>query len=215
MKNTMINVLAFAAGAAIGSLVTWKVVKTKYERIAQEEIDSVKEYWARRMINEVLNEETSDHDENEPVYDEEDWSDEWHDSVVTDYNNIARQYRTVSDEDVENDEEGEGEDDFPYINAPYVITPQDFADGNYDYAPYSLTYYCDGVLADDWDVVQDIEETIGEESLAHFGDFADDVVHVRNERLQADYEVVKDPRPYSEILKLHSPTQMNENRRPD
>ena len=43
MKCKFINVLVFAAGAAIGSAVTWKVVKTKYERFAQEEIESVKE----------------------------------------------------------------------------------------------------------------------------------------------------------------------------
>ena len=43
MKDTLNNVLIFAVGAAIGSAVTWKLLKTKYERIAQEEIDSVKE----------------------------------------------------------------------------------------------------------------------------------------------------------------------------
>lgn len=37
------NVAIFAVGAAIGSVVTWKFLKTKYERIADEEIESVKE----------------------------------------------------------------------------------------------------------------------------------------------------------------------------
>ena len=43
MNSTLSKVLIFAAGAAIGSAVTWKLIKEKYERIAQEEIDSVKE----------------------------------------------------------------------------------------------------------------------------------------------------------------------------
>ena len=37
------KILIFSVGAAIGSVITWKLVKTKYERIAQEEIDSGKE----------------------------------------------------------------------------------------------------------------------------------------------------------------------------
>ena len=39
--------LIFSTGVAIGSFVTWKMVKTKYERIAQEEIDSVKETFSK------------------------------------------------------------------------------------------------------------------------------------------------------------------------
>ena len=48
MNSTLKNLCVFAIGATIGSLVTWKLVKTKYEMIAQEEIDSVKEVFAKR-----------------------------------------------------------------------------------------------------------------------------------------------------------------------
>ena len=51
MKCKFVNVLMFAVGAAIGSAVTWKVVKTKYEKIAQEEIESVKEAFADQLSN--------------------------------------------------------------------------------------------------------------------------------------------------------------------
>ena len=43
----------FAVGAAIGSAVTWKLVKTKYEKIADEEIESVKEVYSKKAYNEV------------------------------------------------------------------------------------------------------------------------------------------------------------------
>ena len=43
MKSKFINVLMFAAGAVIGSAVTWKIVKDRYERVIEEEIESVKE----------------------------------------------------------------------------------------------------------------------------------------------------------------------------
>ena len=47
MNRTISNAFIFVAGAAIGSLATWKFIETKYRRIAQEEIDSVKEAFSR------------------------------------------------------------------------------------------------------------------------------------------------------------------------
>ena len=38
----------FVLGAAVGSVVTWQYTRKKYEQIAQEEIDSVKEIFSRR-----------------------------------------------------------------------------------------------------------------------------------------------------------------------
>ena len=45
----MINkILIFAAGVAIGSAVTWKLIKDKYKKLADEEIASVKEVWSKK-----------------------------------------------------------------------------------------------------------------------------------------------------------------------
>lgn len=52
MSNALSNLIIFATGAAIGSVVTWKLIKTKYEQIAQEEIDSVKEVFYKRAEQE-------------------------------------------------------------------------------------------------------------------------------------------------------------------
>lgn len=48
--NTKIlkNLLILVLGAAVGSLITAKVLKTKYEELAQEEIDQIKEYWENK-----------------------------------------------------------------------------------------------------------------------------------------------------------------------
>ena len=48
MKTALSNFIIFATGAVIGSVVTWKIIKTKYEQIAQEEIDSVKEVFSKK-----------------------------------------------------------------------------------------------------------------------------------------------------------------------
>lgn len=194
MNQKLINVLMFATGAAIGSLVTWKVVKAKYERIAQEEIDSVKETWSR-----MVREESESYEADEGS--EEDDSEE-NDVVMVEYDPVKHEYHKLTTkysgagEDAENGEEGEG-DDVPYVDGPYVITPDDFADGNYDHEAISLTYFADGILANDWFETFDIEETIGEKALEQFDD---DVVHVRNKRLLADYEVVRDPRNYADVV---------------
>lgn len=199
MKKTIINVLLFTTGAAIGSLVTWKVVKTKYERIAQEEIDSVKETWARLMCE-------GDNDTFEDDIDEEE-ADEYDDSsVMADYTTLAGKYSRTSDAEVENGKEGEEDYEVPIMNGPYVITPDEYGDGNCDHNLCCITYYSDDVLADDWGVVLDIEDTIGRDALEHIGDFAEGVVHVRNEQLQIDYEVVQDARTYTEVMRAVPPT---------
>ena len=37
-RNMLVKAFIFVAGATIGSAVTWKVIKNKYEQITQEEI---------------------------------------------------------------------------------------------------------------------------------------------------------------------------------
>ena len=46
-RDMLIKAFIFTAGAAIGSVVTWKVIKTKYEQISNEEIESVREEYQR------------------------------------------------------------------------------------------------------------------------------------------------------------------------
>lgn len=193
MNQKIINVVAFGVGAAIGSFFTWKVVKSKMEREMQEEIDKFKEDYAICMgfaKRETRNDEWDDFDDEDDDEDDED------ESVMFDYHNLTTRY---SSDNAENEKKGEG-DEVPYINGPYPIRPEEFADGSFDHELESLTYYADGILADDCYMKLDIEETIGEDTLEHFGDYVDDVIHVRNERLRMDYEVVRDIRSYAEVV---------------
>lgn len=67
-KNTLSKIAMFVVGAAVGSVVTWKLVETKYKQIADEEIESVREIYAK-----VYGESDEDEDEeaDEPVEEEE------------------------------------------------------------------------------------------------------------------------------------------------
>ena len=185
MKNTLINVFIFAAGAAIGSAVTWQFVRKKYERIAEEEINSYRE--ARDHADEVIAEEACD----EPCEEVPD------DSVATfpteeeknEYRDIIKNYR-------------EGESDSMEIGTPpYVISYEEYGDID-EYESMCLTYYEDGVVTDDWgDVIEDIPNTVGKDFASHYGENVDDpdIVYVRNDRLKTDYEICRDGRKFSEL----------------
>ena len=81
---------------------------------------------------------------------------------------------------------------------PYVISPYDFGELD-DYSQVELTYYADGTLEDeDYNIVTDADELIGRDSLYTFGEYEDDAVFVRNERLRADFQILKDYRTYAE-----------------
>ena len=81
----------------------------------------------------------------------------------------------------------------------YIIRPDEF--GEYDdYDAISLTYYADHILTDEDDeIVEDIEDKIGFDALSHFGEYEEDSVFVRNDRIKCDYEILLDQRKYSEV----------------
>lgn len=178
--------ITFVAGAALGSLATWIFVKKKYEQIAQEEIDSVKEVYSKRKPKA----EKKDDEEDIQVDEKE----------VTEYEKIIEttgysKYSDISKSNVKTEAE---HDD---LERPYVIRPEEF--GELDgYEMISLTHYSDGVLADDDDqqmADDEIDEVVGADYAEHFGEYEDDSVFVRNDRLKCDYEILLDHRKYSEL----------------
>ena len=185
--NKVIGFAMFAVGAAVGSLVTWKLVKTKYERIAQEEINSVKETFAKRKpvidipksvdIDEQVSNSQSD---------------------LEKYRGFAKAYNMADEEDNEKDEEEEGEPEMS--DGPQIISPDDFGE-NDSYDIVSLNYYADGVLTDDWDnIIDDPEETVGPDIEKHFGEYEEDTVYVVNDEHGAYYEICRDLRNYSDVV---------------
>lgn len=201
IRNEFIYAAAFAVGAAVGSLATWKIVKTKYEKIAQEEIDSVKEVYAKKMIGEEIDLSLSvgiDPDDDDRTL-EEKLKDL---KVVTDeYTSIINKQGYSSNVTVP---EPKKEVEQMSIDRPYVISPDEY--GEIGYEEIELTYYADEVLADDQnELVEDVDDVVGLDSLKHFGEFEDDSVHVRNDARRADYEILLDSRTYAEVSAKTSP----------
>lgn len=213
MNCKFINVLMFTAGAAIGSVVTWKVVKTRYERIAQEEIESVKEAFAEYFVNndDTSVEEVSEDDEDRPSSSSRQIN--WEDYEDLDEDDSAEEDEYQADEaDREEyaritsyytNEEGGAEDMDKHIGrAPYVIDPDEFASLD-NWKTVSLTYYADDVLEDEkYRIINNRDELIGPKALTTFGEYEEDSVFVRNERLKTDYEILKDYRTYDEARSI-------------
>lgn len=192
MSSKRMAFLAFIAGAGIGSVCTWQLLKRKYELIAQEEIDSVKAAYATRETGKGFVEGFCNGlkvAEDRTQKDESDVDFKKYASIIqkegyTDYS------RSV--------EEKKGE---AFVEKPYIISPEEFGEFE-EYEKISLTYYADEVLADENDEeVDDVDEIVGEESLNHFGEYEDDSVFVRNDRLKCDYEILLDQRNYSDVAK--------------
>ena len=73
-----------------------------------------------------------------------------------------------------------------------MISP-DIFDSRSDNQQMTLTYYKkSNCLVNEYGEELNIYDTIGEESLKHFGEFEDGVVYVRNNHLGCDYEVILD-----------------------
>lgn len=187
MNSTFKNTLIFVMGAAVGSAVTWKLIKTKYEQIAQEEIDSVKERYSKKEPVKPKKEKVAAPDEAPTIAKDNQevarYAKQLHDLGYTDYT-------TKSDKSENTSVSG---------YRPYVITPESFGEFD-DYRTESLYYYTDGVLADvDDDIFEDIDEHIGSDFASYFGEHEQDSVHIRNDKLKIDYEILLSQRAYSEV----------------
>lgn len=90
--------------------------------------------------------------------------------------------------------------DIPKEDIPYRIT-EDEHNSSRLYETETLTYYADGALTDDTDhLVEDILTTVGD-FKDYFEEEDTDIVYMRNDFLGFDYEIVKDPRKYLDIVK--------------
>lgn len=184
MNITWNKVLWFTAGAVIGAAVTSNYFKTKYERLYQEDVESVKRAFSMPQQSEPVTDDTEGMDTREPTPEE-----------VATYGSIisAQGYGEAVAPVDSIGEEVKG------VAKPHVISPAEF-DTEDDYEAYSLNYFEDGILADEQgNVVEDVEGMVGRDSLNHFGEYEDDSVHVRNDALQCDFEILRDLRRYSDV----------------
>lgn len=188
MNNSFKMTLSFMAGAAVGVAASWFILKKKFDEIVNEEIDSFKAEYKQRMEEKKAATENLEQIADdlkaftEKVQDEEE-------EAIDIINNEG--YSNV-------EKEGEPDESPKVRKKPYVIKPDELGDEQYEICV--LTYYADGILTNDWDeVIEDIEGTVGKESLKTFGQYEADAIYVRNDELELDYEINKDSRRFFDI----------------
>lgn len=181
MTKTIIGILAFGAGCAVGFYGAKRMLEQKYEQMISAEVDAVK-----RALRKYRKEKSEYSEKPEALSEQE--REEYVEQIL--------------------DAGYAGEkDDLPFDVPPHIITPEEFGELD-EYERISLTYYSDGVLADDDNRAMsdaEIEYAVGKKSLKRFAeldeDSEEDAVYVRNDHLKVDYEIIRDLMTYEEILK--------------
>lgn len=187
MNRKLSNVLLFTAGVAVGSLVTWRYFKTKYEVVEDE-------------IEEKTEEPEGESEEENPEVLESKMS--YKKPPLKEYVKMVEDNGYVPKTHVEEVEEeiANGEWNDKDVYEPYIIRPEEYGE-LHAYETLSLNYYADGVLTDELDnPIEDVESLVPADFADHFGEYEDDVVHVRNDNLECDYEILRDLRKFTDVV---------------
>jgi hypothetical protein len=182
MYNGLKYLFVFSVGAALGAVVTQQILKPKYEKMVQEEVNAFKNDWSDR--EDECGDENVESDQEE--YDEN--------YSVPELASLAAESATIITREKYAEVLKKGGSNMS-DDDPYVISPLKFAEEN-DYETISLTYYQDGgwLVDDTGELVEDIQGTVGMDFPGHFGEYTEDpdTVYVRNDRLEVDYEIQLD-----------------------
>ena len=222
--NKPYAVLAFVTGALLGVSVTGTVLRIKYMKDLEREIDSVIEEFSKqpRVIFKDKKEEPVDCGVVDLTVDSK--KSEELGTIPGFYyspenEKTGKLYNIHGEEIILNEdgvcEEEFDEDELPPLTEedifvyeePRCVSPEEFAvligDG-YDICNWSLYQGSDGskILTDDNDEMVDLEQrlaTVG--NAINIGEYEEDIAHICNDRLRCVIEITEDLRNYSDVLK--------------
>lgn len=205
----MHKVIIFISGVAAGSFVTWRLLKEKYIRQTQEEINEVREHYRKKKESEEVTVDSNGTTETNEKPDLIAYAAKLTKNGYIDYTDpksIVKATGDTIDAVVQKTNE-ESLDPVilndPSYQPPYIISPEDFAIDD-EYTIVNLNYYIDGVLTDEDDnIVENVDDVVGLENLNHMGEYEDDALHIRNENYKCEYEILLSRRLY------HDTTEVN------
>lgn len=205
----MYKVIIFIGGVAAGSFVTWRLLKEKYIRQTQEEINEVREHYRKKKESEEVTVDSNGATETNEKPDLITYAAKLTKNGYIDYTNPKSLVKATGDtiDAVIQKTNEESLDPVilndPSYKPPYIISPEDFAIDD-EYTIVNLNYYIDGVLTDEDDnIVENVDDVVGLENLNHMGEYEDDALHIRNENYKCEYEILLSRRLY------HDTTEVN------
>lgn len=197
MDKKNVQLLEVAAAMLFGACIGWFAAKQKYTKLAEEEIKSVKEKFTVPRADKIESEKKPGGENSENVI-KSGIIPPVHSSSIMDY---AKYAKVLKDGEYVNYSDAEySKDDLKKDSRITLIAPEEYGEIE-EYDQVSLTFYADGILADEDDTILEAEDVVGVDSLNHFGDYEDDAIHVRNDTRKVYYEVLMDNRSYEDATK--------------
>lgn len=213
MKTFIFSGVGLLIGGAAGYFIGSTLAKKKYLKIADTEVKSVKDSLEKYYNEKIESLKVSEKNVDEatttgkpkkapakkvkvdiPLID----TDSIDRNAMKDINNEEKAYKKYVKNYKPQETEKEEKPEEGNLLKPYVISPDEFADSEYDVK--TLNWYADGVLADDeYNVIKDIKGYVGDDALNSFGLYELDTVYVRNEKYKIDYEILLDERNYKDV----------------
>lgn len=195
MKRAFSYILVALVSGGITGAIVYKIQEVKHEKWREEEIASLKSSICtrKRPLKVVI-----DDDDNTDISESESHEEEI--PRTFDTSSLMEYYKKTKEYNGDGPEEAGGSEN---ECRPYVISPEEFGElPEEEHAVLSLTYYSDGILADDYnEEVEDVDDKVGYDFASHFGEYEDDAVHIRNDIRHTDYEILKDPRRFVDVIK--------------
>jgi len=219
------KILYFVGGVVAGSVATFFITKHICDKEKEEEIAEVKKTYSDRPLLKVIKKEESDIGvkfETEPISPKElaNLNNKRKEDILANRDIINKQnynlfYNPPKGKDIHNgvdenedlnvftDEYEEDVESTPpkegAAEKPYTISPTQFVNEEPYFDKISLEYFNDGILANalSEEIIENVEYFIGADALDKFGEYEEDVVYVRNERISTDYEIIRQDRPFA------------------
>lgn len=208
-------------GALVGGAATYfatrGLLKKRYIEMADNEIGSMKAVFDKHIAKlesekkeqeEKLEEDLTD-PEKHPVYAATTIeSEQEYEDILKKRREARKEYDAIVKSGgystIKKDDEWKGKEPERDKFYPYIITFDEFYEDNPEYSKTSITYYKeDDTLLDDAEgIIPNHIDIVGPEALDFFGWKSKDplVVHVRNEKIETDFEVTLDEGSYAETI---------------
>lgn len=183
-KNILASI-SFVAGAVIGSTATYFIIKKRAQEKINIETGETRQYYMDLERELKAKYETKSEEETEKVEDKVSIkkTEPFDSNAVSQYNKMAEFYDKMERNDVKINKK----------TMPYTISPDEFGEFD-DYEKIFLTRCSDGYIVDEnFEVVDraSLDDIGVEYNMDSFGEYEDDILHIRNEQLKTDFEITQ------------------------
>lgn len=212
MKNSTV---IFMLGMTVGSVITFLSVRKYYKELADEEIQSVKDALKKKVDAEAEKEDkdklVNDYkvlsvDLGYTGYPTPEQSKELHTMLVENIellksdglNNFEigqklgigeATVRALLNSSNEKLSDAEEDEEYTAKDRPYVISREEFGQRP-EYDKVYLDFYSDSTLTNEYDeILENVDEVLGNDWQNHIGDEEEGFVCVRNDQKETDYEI--------------------------